>query len=929
MKSYTKKIFFLITIISVCLLIRLNVHAQGEDFSGKGTGNEPYLIQSRDDLYHLRDLVNEGETFQGIYFRQTCDIDLKSEKWEPIGNTSGGKSFWGIYDGNGYSISNLYITEQGYAGFFGSLGGKVVNLKITSGHIEGTVAGAIAGQAVGDIAVIANCINYANICGNRAAGIAGEFYQGVIANCINKGTISGETSYGIVAIDNDVKIYSSYSVNYELAPKGIVSSKSAVVTTEYLSTERFAVKNSITAAIAKWLFLGTDDVELLEWENNGNLTYKRTGVITFLAYMINFMLLPLLLCCVFLMLVHKYRKDRKNIYQNNKYFINAIFIISIIVSYFCDVFIFVKGTTVLHFGNILFVILVNLCSILFGKIIFQNKSSSKIKIPFSLLLVIGVVIAVELLQFNNVPRYDANIYYGSLVRATKVFNLDFLSFLGAFNCWKWAQGVALFVAPLEAILPGRVIGVYIANLVITVITICILYWLINKVYIRITSFQASMVSLLFAFSPYIVGLFSYIDMDWNVAFFAVWFLAAVIKENDILISFTGFLLSFTKITGFAFYVFFLFSYMILDVHSNKDKSSFLKQLSKWWSWKKVLLWALPVFCFLVTFKYGDYFTTQSFYGTYIGSSLIKISDKNQILNTLLQAFIFGFRWLLTLLIIIGIIWNKKRKCNTFNNLSFVYSLCIGSLFVVLLLMLYNSDANCPRYTTLFSLIFALLIPVFIDLFSSKWLKNLLVICLGGLLVFQTFWTIDPAIILYADSINTGQKKIYKLAYKDDDRIGMNIASGVNGQYPIIGDVYVYNLEYSFYDDLLDQALNKMDFSKTKNVFILDITDYEIDISGRNYGGANCYKIYWDEKHGRRIFNSQNTEMLNVRTIYSEYIIQMRKDYLDMEGKFYLLIPARVKNDDVINKIYDDGYKIEKLGNMTNLYGGMEIYYMEK
>ena len=609
MRFYTKKIFFLLTVISVCMLMCLNVHAKSEDFTGKGTGKEPYLIQNCEDLYHLRDLVNEGETFQGIYFRQTCDIDLKSEKWEPIGNTSGGKSFWGIYDGNGYGISKLYIAEQEHAGLFGSLGGKVVNLKIISGHIEGRVAGAIAGQAVGENAVIANCINYANICGNSAAGIAGEFYQGTIANCINKGTISGDTSYGIVAIDNDVKVYSSYSVNYELAPKGIVAAKSAVVTTQYLSTEKFAVKNSITAAIAKWLFLGTDDVELLEWENNGNLTYKRTGVITFLTYMINFMLLPLLLCCVFLMLVHKYRKDRKNIYQNNKYFINAIFIISIIVSYFCDVFIFAKGTTVLHFGNILFVILVNLCSILFGKIIFQNKSSSKIKIPFSLLLVIGVVIVVELLQFNNVPRYDANIYYGSLVRATKLFNLDFLSFLGAFNCWKWAQGLALFAAPLEAVLPGRIIGVYIANLVITVITLCILHWLIKKIYLDITNLQASMISLLFAFSPYIVGLFSYIDMDWNVTFFAVWFLAAVIKGNDLLISFTGFLMSFTKITGFAFYVFFLFAYMIIDVYINKNKKSFFKQFMNWWSWKKVFLWLFPVLCFMVLFKYGDYFTS--------------------------------------------------------------------------------------------------------------------------------------------------------------------------------------------------------------------------------------------------------------------------------------------------------------------------------
>ena len=147
MRFYTKKIFFLLTVISVCMLMCLNVHAKSEDFTGKGTGKEPYLIQNCEDLYHLRDLVNEGETFQGIYFRQTCDIDLKSEKWEPIGNTSGGKSFWGIYDGNGYGISKLYIAEQEHAGLFGSLGGKVVNLKIISGHIEGRVAGAIAGAS--------------------------------------------------------------------------------------------------------------------------------------------------------------------------------------------------------------------------------------------------------------------------------------------------------------------------------------------------------------------------------------------------------------------------------------------------------------------------------------------------------------------------------------------------------------------------------------------------------------------------------------------------------------------------------------------------------------------------------------------------------------------------------------------------------------
>ena len=88
-----------------------------------------------------------------------------------------------------------------------------------------------------------------------------------------------------------------------------------------------------------------------------------------------------------------------------------------------------------------------------------------------------------------------------------------------------------------------------------------------------------------------------------------------------MISFTGFLMSFTKITGFAFYVFFLFAYMIIDVYINKNKKSFFKQFMNWWSWKKVFLWLFPVLCFMVLFKYGDYFTSQSFYGTFVSTSI--------------------------------------------------------------------------------------------------------------------------------------------------------------------------------------------------------------------------------------------------------------------------------------------------------------------
>ena len=40
MRFYTKKIFFLLTVISVCMLMCLNVHAKSEDFTVRAKAGE-------------------------------------------------------------------------------------------------------------------------------------------------------------------------------------------------------------------------------------------------------------------------------------------------------------------------------------------------------------------------------------------------------------------------------------------------------------------------------------------------------------------------------------------------------------------------------------------------------------------------------------------------------------------------------------------------------------------------------------------------------------------------------------------------------------------------------------------------------------------------------------------------------------------------
>lgn len=168
---------------------------------GKGTRKEPFLIRDLHELCLMREMVNAGYSFDGYWVRQETDLDLGAiENWLPIGVPGTNSYFWGTYDGGGHTVSNLHIRAEGArAGFFGVLCGRVLNLGIESGRIEGSYVGSIAAQSGSDRSMILNCYSKAElIATERAGGIAGHMIGGTVANCYFAGTLSGEGK-GILA----------------------------------------------------------------------------------------------------------------------------------------------------------------------------------------------------------------------------------------------------------------------------------------------------------------------------------------------------------------------------------------------------------------------------------------------------------------------------------------------------------------------------------------------------------------------------------------------------------------------------------------------------------------------------------------------------------------------------------------------------------
>ena len=148
---------------------------------GAGTVDDPYKISTGAELAYLAEKVNGGESYSGNYFKLTSDIRLNADdvptagdslnSWTSIGNANA-KKFQGTFDGDGHTISGLYINNavqnQGLFGYVGR-GGVVQNL-VVAGRVTAT------GQ-------------------NYVGGIVARLNGGTVQNCGFYGAVTAGTSY--------------------------------------------------------------------------------------------------------------------------------------------------------------------------------------------------------------------------------------------------------------------------------------------------------------------------------------------------------------------------------------------------------------------------------------------------------------------------------------------------------------------------------------------------------------------------------------------------------------------------------------------------------------------------------------------------------------------------------------------------------------
>ena len=209
-------------------------------------------VGTANQLKNLATRVNaQNITFTNNTVKQISNIDLSSVcgetlgNWTPIGyySETSSKSIKGIYDGQNFEITNLYINEtypESRAGLFALLWQGTIKDLTVRGTITTSDSKVKTGGIIGQITNgnIDNCKNYVNVSGvNNVGGIVGFTNSNglnTITNCINYGTISNTGTYvGGIAGNSGVTIKNCIN-NGEITGYGIGGITGLTNTTSYI-----------------------------------------------------------------------------------------------------------------------------------------------------------------------------------------------------------------------------------------------------------------------------------------------------------------------------------------------------------------------------------------------------------------------------------------------------------------------------------------------------------------------------------------------------------------------------------------------------------------------------------------------------------------------------------------------------------------------
>ena len=230
------------------------------DTSWYNETDKEFTITTADQLAGIASLVSSYKYLDGVTITLGNDIDLENQAWTPIGSNIA-VLFKGTFDGNGKTISGLYInTTDSNQGLFGYSSGTICNLNVIGNVSGGKYVGGVVGSNKG---TVKNCSFSGTVFASDSyvGGIVGNNEGGTVESCANSGAVSGASYIGGIAGYNEggtvESCANSGAVSGTNNGGGIVgksiSSSSAAIIESCVNSGSVTVSNSGAGGIVGWI----------------------------------------------------------------------------------------------------------------------------------------------------------------------------------------------------------------------------------------------------------------------------------------------------------------------------------------------------------------------------------------------------------------------------------------------------------------------------------------------------------------------------------------------------------------------------------------------------------------------------------------------------------------------------------------------------
>ena len=177
-----------------------------------------FTLTTAEEFAGLATLVNNGNNFAGRTINIAGDIDLGEHLWTPIGK-SYTVFFSGIFDGGGYTLSNLFIElpSEDNRGLFGyCTNAKLSNIMLSDPYVRGFQN---TGSLVGNFSdsEMVNChatgVDVVSTDSNIGGLVGGLVTNSIMERCSSQGVVQGLSQVGglVGSVWNLTEISESYS----------------------------------------------------------------------------------------------------------------------------------------------------------------------------------------------------------------------------------------------------------------------------------------------------------------------------------------------------------------------------------------------------------------------------------------------------------------------------------------------------------------------------------------------------------------------------------------------------------------------------------------------------------------------------------------------------------------------------------------------